>query len=164
MRFVLLIMFLFCFRISEAQKILEINYFSLFGKNKSFQFFSNSEIDYKLKGDFFYRTHKIVNMQDSMLIFDNDSAVKLDQLKAIKIRGMKLSHWILVAGLGFFIIDTGNNIANNHSTLVNQQTIVFASTCLVLGIIAKHFQDKHVQIRKNCTLRILDINFQNLNK
>ncbi len=69
---------LFCLELylGFSQKILEINYPSLFGKEKSFQFFNNSSIDYKLKGDLFYRTHKLVNMNDSILIFDNDEAVK----------------------------------------------------------------------------------------
>jgi hypothetical protein len=152
------------FKFSYSQKILELNYHSLFGKEKSFQFFNNSKLDYKLKGDVLYRTHKLVNMNDSLLIFDDDSAVKLSQLKAIKIRGAKISQWLFTAGVLFFILDTGNNIANGHTTIVNEQTVLVTSICVLSGIIVKGLQDKHVYIRKNVTIRILDTDYQNLNK
>jgi hypothetical protein len=164
MRFVFLIALSLTFKCCYSQKILELNYHSLFGKEKSFQFFNNSKLDYKLKGDLLYRTHKLVNMNDSLLIFDNDSSVKLNQLKAIKIRGTNISHWLFTAGILFFIIDTGNNIANGHTTIVNDQTVLVSTICVLSGIIVKRLQDKHVYIRKNVTIRILDTDYQNLNK
>ncbi len=148
---------------SYGQKILDINYHSFFGKSKSYQFFNNSKIDYKLKGDLFYRTHKLVNMNDSLLVFENDSIVKLKQLKAIKIRGGMFSPWLFTAGFLFFMIDTGNNIANGHTTIVNEQTIIVSSALLLTGIIVRRIQDKHVYIRKHVTIRVLDTDYQNLN-
>lgn len=148
---------------SFAQKILELNYHSFFGKSKSYQFFNNSKLDYKLKGDLFYRTHKLVNMNDSMLVFDNDSAIKISNLKAIKINGALISPWLFTAGAVFFLIDTGNNILNGHPAIVNEQTIVASSALLLSGIIVRRIQDKHVYIRKNVTIRILDTDYQNLN-
>lgn len=64
MRLVSLIALIVILKNTYAQKILEINYHSLFGKEKSFQFFNNSDLDYKLKGRFLYKTHKLVNMND----------------------------------------------------------------------------------------------------
>lgn len=161
MRFVFLIVLSLIFKFSYSQKILELNYHSLFGKEKSFQFFNNSKLDYKLKGDLLYRTRKLVNMIDSLLIFDNDSTVKLNQLKAIKIRGIMISPWLFTAGFLFFILDTGNNIANGHTTIINEQTIIVSSIFVLSGIIVKRLQDKHVYIRKNVVIRILDTNYQN---
>lgn len=164
MRYIVSILFCLKLSLGFSQKILEINYHSLFGKEKSFQFFNNSTLDYKLKGDMFYRTHKLVNMNDSMLIFDNDKTVKIKDLKAIKIRGAKISAWVFTAGALFFLIDTGNNIANGNTTIVTDQAILVGSICLAAGIIIKRIQNKHVYIRKNVVIRILDTNYQNLNK
>jgi len=158
--FILLLFAELCF----AQKILDIHYRSFFGKEKSFQFFNNSKLDYKMKGDLFYRNHKLVNMNDSLLVFDNDSFVKLSQLKCIKIRGAKISPWVFTAGTLFFIIDTGNNIANGHSEIVNEQAVLVSSIAIIAGVIIKRIQDKHIYMRKNVVLKVLDTNYQNLNK
>jgi hypothetical protein len=162
----LIISILFCLELylGFSQKILEINYPSLFGKEKSFQFFNNSSIDYKLKGDLFYRTHKLVNMNDSILIFDNDEAVKISDLKAVKIRGMMISPYFFGGGILFFLLDTGNNIGKGHPQIINEQAVLVSSICILSGIIIKRIQDKHVYIRKNVSIRILDTNYQNLNK
>lgn len=164
MRNYILLFFVFILNTSFSQKILELNYHSLFGKEKSFQFFNNSKLDYKLKGDLLYRTHKLVNMNDTLLIFDNDDVVKIRDLKAIKIRGGLFSPYFFGGGVLFFLLDTGNNIAKNHTTIVNEQAVLVSSIAIVCGIIIKRIQDKHVYIRKNVTLRILDTNYQNLNK
>ena len=164
MKQLLFIVFLLILNLGFSQKILDIHYHSLFGKDKSFQIFNNSKLDYKLKGDLIYRTHKLVNMNDSMLIFDNDYVAKISQLKAIKIKGAKICPWIFTVGALFFLIDTGNNIANGRTTVVTEQAVLVASICLVSGIIVKRIQDKHVYIRKNVTLRVIDTDYQNLNK
>lgn len=155
---------LFCFNLSIgfSQKILEINYHSLFGKEKSFQFFNNSTLDYKLKGDLIYRTHKLVNMNDSLLVFDNDDIVKIRELKAIKIRGILISPYFFGAGILFFLLDTGNNIAKGHASVVNEQAVLVCSIAVVAGVITKCIQDKHIYIRKNVTIRILDTDYQHL--
>ena len=67
------------------------------------------------------------------------------------------------AGVLFFILDTGNNIANAHTTIVNEQTVIVSSALIIAGIIVRRIQDKHVYIRKNVTIRILDTDYQNLN-
>ncbi|MES2762733.1 MAG: hypothetical protein V4677_11015 [Bacteroidota bacterium] len=140
-----------------------MHYYSLFGKEKYFQIFNNSKLDYKLKGDLLYRTHKLVNMNDSLLIFDNDSVIKLSQLKCIKIRGTRISHWLFVSGILFFMIDTGNNIVNGHTKIVNEQTVLISSVGIIAGLIVKRLQDKHIYIRKNTVLKVLDTNYENLN-
>jgi hypothetical protein len=163
MKFVCIALSLLFLKIGISQKILDVNYYSLFGKNKSFQIFNNSKFDYKLKGDLFYSTHKIVNMNDSLLVFDNDSAIKLSQLKCIRIRGTRISHWLFVSGILFFIIDTGNNIVNGHPKIVNEQTVLISTAGIIAGLIVKRIQDKHIYMRKNVILKVLDTNYENLN-
>jgi hypothetical protein len=163
MRVVIFIFVCLICKTSYSQKILELNYHSLFGKQKSFQFFNNSKLDYKLKGDLLYRTHKLVNLNDSLLIFDNDEVVRISQLKAIKIRGIMISPYFFGAGILFFLLDTGNNIGKGHANIINEQAVLVSSICILTGIILKRIQDKHVYIRKSVTIRILDTDYQNLN-
>ena len=163
MRVLIFIFLCLIFKISYCQKILELNYHSLFGKQKSFQFFNNSQLDYKLKGDLLYRTRKLVNMNDSLLIFENDEIVRISKIKVIKIRGIMLSPYFFGAGVLFFLLDTGNNIAKDHANIINEQAVLVSSICILSGIIVKRIQDKHVYIRKNITIRILDTDYQNLN-
>jgi len=164
MRLIVSILFCVNLTLGFSQKIFEINYHSLFGKEKTFQFFNNSSLDYKLKGDLLYKTDKLVNMNDSLLMFKNDVVVKINDLKAIKITGARISHWLFTAGILFFIIDTGNNLANGNAKIVNEQAVVASSILIIAGVIIKRIQDKHVYIRKNVSIRILDTNYQNLNK
>ncbi|MES2515403.1 MAG: hypothetical protein V4580_14715 [Bacteroidota bacterium] len=102
-------------------------------------------------------------MNDSLLIFDNDSVIRLSQLKCIKVRGTRFSHWVFVSGILFFVIDTGNNIVNGHAKIVNEQTVLISTAGIIAGLIVKRIQDKHIYIRKNVTLKVLDTNYENLN-
>ena len=164
MRPIVCIVLFLILKFSYSQKILELNYHSVFGKEKSYQFFNNSKIDYKLKGDLFYRTHRLVNLNDSVLVFDNDSVIKISQVKVIKIRGMNISPYFFGSSLLLFLLDTGNNIAKGHSTIVNEQTAIVCSSLILAGIIVRRIQDKHVYIRKHVTIRVLDTDYQNLTK
>ena len=151
-------------RMGVSQKILDIHYHSLFGKEKSFQFFNNSKLDYKLKGDLLYRTHKLVNMNDSLLVFDNDSVVKISQLKCIKIKGAHISPYFFGGGILFFLVDVGNSIFFGHPQIIHEQAVLVSSIAIVAGVIVKRIQDKHVYIRKNVTIRVLDTGYEGLNK
>ena len=164
MRYFLLIIVLLFLKISFSQKILDVHYHSLFGKNKSFQVFNNSKLHYKLKGDLLYRSHKLVNMNDSLLIFDNDSVVKLSQLKCIRIDGARISPYFFGGGILFFLLDVGNSIVFGHSQIIHEQAVLVSSIAIVSGIIIKRIQDKHIYIRKDVTIRVLDTGYGDLNK
>lgn len=144
------------------QKLLDLQYISFFGKHKSFQFFNNSKFSYKLKGDLFYRTHKIVNMQDSLLVLDNDSVIKLAQIKSIKIDGMMISPYFFGAGALFLMYDTGFNIIYGKPQIVNERAVLVTAICFTGGLIMKYCQDKHIRIKKSDTMRIIDNDYRNL--
>ena len=158
-----LIIFYFIIKLSYSQKTLDLNYHTVFGKEKTFQFFNNSTFYYKLKGDLFFKRNKLVNLQDSILVFEDESIIKLSQIKSIKILGGKFSPYIFGIGIGFFILDTGNNIAFNNSQIVSKGASIVLLTSIVAGLIVKRIQDKHIRINKNCTFRIIDNDFQHIN-
>ena len=75
-----------------------------------------------------------------------------------------ISPYFFGGGILFFLLDTGNNIGKGHPQIINEQAVLVSSICILSGIIIKRIQDKHVYIRKNVSIRILDTNYQNLNK
>lgn len=79
--FILLLFSELCF----SQKILEIDIVR-FNHFKSIQLHNGSYIEYKLKGELKYRINKMVNMKDSLIIFDNDSSLPISKIKVIKLR------------------------------------------------------------------------------
>ena len=168
MRFILLIIFLFCFRISEAQKILEID-ITHFNKFKKIQLFNNSYLEYKLKGQHKYRIDKMVNINDSMIVFKNDATIFISQIKVIKLRNASVlaklfRSFFFIGGSGFIILDTFNNIINSQAKIVDERALIASASLIAAGLIVKQLAIKRVHISKNKSLRVLDISFQNLNK
>jgi hypothetical protein len=155
---------MFCF----GQKILEIDIVRL-NHFKKIQLFSNSYIEYKLKGEHRYRINKMVSMKDSLVIFDNDSSIVLSNIKAIKLRNAKylyrlFSSFFYTGGVLFVGLDTFNNLINNDTPLINQTAVIASAALISAGVIVKQLSIKRIRINSRKSLRIIDINYQNLNK
>ena len=168
MRLVLILSLLFCFRISYAQKVLEID-ITHFNKFKKIQLFNNSFLEYKLKGQHKYHIDKMVDINDSMIVFKNDSTIFISQIKSIKLRNSSglaklFGSLFLIGGSGLIIIDTFNNIINSQAKIVDERALIVGASLIAAGLIIKQLAIKRVRISKNKSLRVLDINYQNLNK
>lgn len=168
MKFGLLIVLLFCFRNSDAQKILEID-ITHFNNFKKFQLFNNSFLEYKLKGQYTYHIDKMVDMNDSMIVFKNESTILISQIKCIKLRNASLlaklfGSFFLIGGSGLIIIDTFNNIINYQAKIIDERAVFIGVSLIAASLIIKQLTIKRIRISKNKSLRVLDINFQNLNK
>lgn len=153
---------IFAASMAYSQKILDVHYTSVFGKRKSFQFFNQSKFSYKLKGERHYHSHKIVNMQDSLLVFDNDTAIKLSHIKAIRIEGMMISPYFFAAGTLFLLLDTGHNIAFGRPEIINEQALLVTGICFIGGFLMNYIQNKHIRIKKSDVMRIIDNDYRNL--
>jgi hypothetical protein len=163
MKLFFIIIFSLLIQVSFSQKFLDLAYISVLGKEKNFQFFVNHEFSYRLKGKLFYHTHKLTNMQDSFLVFDNDQIIKLDQIRSVKVRSAKIDGWLYKAGFAFLALDVTNNLVFSRTPVVNQRTLIVTGAFIAAGAIVSYFQEKHIRITKNCTFRIIDIDTQNLN-
>ena len=168
MRFALLIMLLCCFRNTDAQKILEID-ISHFNKFKKVQLFNNSYLEYKLKGEHTYRIDKMVSINDSMIVFKNDSTIFISQIKSIKLRNASVlaklfGSFFLVGGTGFILLDTFNNIINRQAKIIDERAVIASASLIAASLIIKQFTIKRIRINKHHALRVLDINYQSLNK
>ncbi len=151
-----------------AQKILEIDIIR-FNHFKPIQLHNGSYIEYKLKGEFKYRVNKMVNMKDSLIVFDNDSSISLSEIKAIKLRDVNhlyrlFSRFFYTGGVMFVGLDSFNNFINKDNPLVNQTAVVASASLITVGFIIKQLSIKRVRINSRKSLRIIDTNYQNLNK
>lgn len=162
MKAVLILLILAATMPASSQKILDLHYTSVFGRNKSFQFHNNDNFCYKLKGDAFYRKHKLVNMQDSLLVFDNDAVVELGRIKAVKIEGARISPYFFGAGALFLLMDTGHGLIFGRSQVVSDQALTVLGSCVGAGLVVNYFQDKRIRIKKNAVFRIIDTDYRNL--
>lgn len=160
MRFLLMMLLLPCFT-GYSQKMLDLQYTSVFGRAKSFQFFNNSRFSYKLKGDVFYRKHKLVNMTDSLLVFDNDDVAELSEIKAVKISGALVSPYFFVAG-ALFAVDAGDGVIFGRQQVASDQALIVLGVCVAGGLIVNYFQAKHIRIKKNSVFRVIDADYRNL--
>jgi hypothetical protein len=168
MKFGFIILMLFSYEISISQKVLEID-ITHFNKFKKIQLFNNSFLEYKLKGQHKYHIDKMVDINDSMIVFKNDSSILISQIKSIKLRNASVlsklfGSLFLIGGSGFVIIDTFNNIINSQAKIVDERALIAGASLIAAGLIVKQLAIKRVRISKHKSLRVLDINFQNLNK
>ena len=168
MRWMPLILLMVFFKAGYAQKILEIdiirgNHF------KKIQLFNGSYIEYKVKGEHRFRINKMVNMKDSLIIFDNDSSVVLSNIKSIKLRDANylyrlFSSFFYTGGVMFVGLDTFNNLINNDTPTVNQTAVLASAALISAGFIVKQLSIKRIRINRHKSLRIIDTDYQNLNK
>jgi hypothetical protein len=166
MRFALLILLLGCFRNSVAQKILEID-ISHFNKFKKVQLFNNSYLEYKLKGEHIYRIDKMVAINDSMIVFKNDSTIFISQIKSIKLRNASalaklFGSFFLVGGTVFVLLDTFNNIINRQPKIIDERAVIASASLIAASLIIKQLTIKRIRINTHHSLRVLDIDYQNL--
>ncbi len=163
MKFVF-IFFLFLFvKISFSQKVLNLTYNNIFGKEKTFEFFPNLEFSYKLKGDLFCKTKTIANMKDSALIFTDGTIIQIKKIKGVRIEGAHLSRYALGAAFAFVGLDIANNLIFSRTPVVNERALKVGAIFIAVGLVLKYVQDKHIHIRKSSTFRVFDPDYEHLN-
>lgn len=159
----LVFIFLLFAEISFSQKVLDMNYYSIFGKEKTFQFFPRREFSYKLKGQLFCRTKTLANMTDSLLIFNDETIIRIDQIKGIKIKGGNFSQYLYGAAVLFPVLDIANNVAFDRRPIINERALYVGGIFLAVAVVVNYIQDKHIHIRKNTTFRVFDPDYEHLN-
>lgn len=151
-----------------AQKTLQILKIKP-GSFKKYELFCGSKLVYKLKGDHFYRHQTIANMNDSIILFENDSLIQLSELKVIKLKvGNHLMGTFAEGCLKGAVLWPALNFANNiilESAFQLDPRALYISSGFALGfIIFKELSVKRIRMNKNVTLKVLDLNFQKLNE
>jgi hypothetical protein len=163
MRLGIVILLIFSFN-CYSQKTLNIYYRSIFGKQKVFQFFNNHVFYYKCKGKTTYQANKIVNMNDSLVLFDNNTCIKYSDIKAVKVPGIKLNYIFYNSALGFLESEIFYHYMVNTSKVVTEQGAIVTAVLVVGGVVASFIQDKHIKIKKSTLIKFVDSDFQNINR
>ncbi len=106
-------------------------------------------------------------MGDSTIVFDDNREVKLSELKCVRFKKNNIlisafQKRFIIAGIGFFILDTGNNLILDRTNVVNKKAVIISAALFATGLLLKRFEYKKVRIGKNKTLRIATCNYQNL--
>jgi hypothetical protein len=139
-----------------------------FGSTKIHDIMINERLEYKLKGDLFFRKSRIINMSDSTLLFENYTEANLKQLKAISWH--RHNHLIapfqfvfLVGGIGFLPLNTLNNLITDTKPVYNEKATYVSIALIATSLLIKRLGVKRVQINKHKVLKVITIDFKNLN-
>lgn len=146
-----------------SQKVLDLTYHNIIGKEKTFQFFNNRDFSYRLKGHLICKTKIISNMSDSMLAFTDGTIIKINRIKHIRIKSANFSHYFWKAGILFMSLDVANNLLFDRTPIINERAAMISGIFVVSSCVVHYLQDKHIRIRKNSTFRVFDNDFENLN-
>ena len=163
----LLLILNICSNFSFSQETLQIM-FTRLGVFKKYTIHTTEILEYKLKGQRKFKEGKIVAMQDSTILFENDEEIKLSHLKCVRFK--KNNHLInafqqafIIAGFGFITIDTFNNLIFERPEVLNKKAVLISAALLATSVLLKRMSYKKVRITKNKILRIVNFNYQNLN-
>jgi len=163
----LLIVFASIVTSSVAQKNLQITKFS-FKKQKIHRVFVGERLVYKLKGDVFWKKGMIVNLQDSMVIFADDTHAKLNEFKKFRLfknvhLAQTVQHFFIGLGFGFFPLNTFNQIITNHEPILSPTAAIISVGLLGSSLIFRELNFKRIRVNKRTVLLITETGFQNLN-
>jgi hypothetical protein len=168
LRIYILILVGLAFQLHPQSSSLHVTY-ERFGKLKRFEVFTYETLEYKLKGDLFYRKNKIVNMRDSFIVFSNDSVLRLDQIKGIRLNKniaevKQLRKFFIALGIAFFSLNTVNNIITDSPPIVDGVAASVSAGLITVSFLIKQLEIKRIRITKNKTLKVVSINYQDLNE
>lgn len=102
-------------------------------------------------------------MTDSLIIFTDESIIRIDKIKGIKIKGGNFSNYLFGAATLFPFLDIVNNVAFDRRPLVNERALKVGGIILAAGLVVNYIQDKHIHIRKSTTFRVFDPDYEHLN-
>ncbi|WP_317897228.1 hypothetical protein [Aurantibacillus circumpalustris] len=140
-----------------------------FNNPKSYDIFINEVLEYKLKGQFIFHKAKLIAMSDSTLVFANDIEVKWNQLKALRVNKnnhlvSSVSFIFIAGGVVFFSLNTINNIIIGDQPALDAKAAYISAALVVTGYLIKQLEKKQLRIKESTYLKVLTINYQDLNK
>lgn len=151
-----------------AQKSLELTSVGIFGRLNIVRIPNYSVFEYKAKGENKYRNNKIVNLQDTVIVFEDGNNIFLREIKRVKLRSDNrliavFSTLFIMGGVAFITVNTINNLIVPTEPVVNEQALLISAGLVGAGVILKQTGIKRVKINERNSLRIINIDFGNLN-
>ncbi len=155
----LVFLFLFCISwIGYAQDYLVLE---KMGTKKRYEYFPNDKITIQVTGEDSFRKEEIVNLTDSSIVFAS-GVVLLKNIYRVKppITGWMVATGgtLVVAGVGYYIIDTFNQVIVAGNTYSTDDGVLRTSIILTgIGASLIFLSSKKVKLNKNWRVRIVDI-------
>lgn len=142
--------------------------YSRLGSTKNFDILTNETMEYKLKKDLLYQKKKIVSMQDSMIQFSDNTEIKLNEIKALRLRKnvhlVNTFQFLFFGGaVGFIGLNTLNNVITDTSPVFNEKAVYISAGLLAVGLLVRELGLKRVRMTENKSLKIISVDFQHLN-
>ena len=152
-------MILFCsFSICLAQDYLVLE---KMGTKKRYEYFPNDQITFQVTGEDSFRKDEIVTLTDSSIVFST-GVVLLKEIYRVK---PPVTSWMMVtggtlvvAGVGYYLIDTFNQVIVSGNKYSNDENVLRTSIILTgTGASMILLSSKKVKLNKNWRVRTVDI-------
>ncbi len=161
--FVLLLLFFCCLAPAFSQKALQV-LITRGNGFKKYEVFKDDDLTYKAKGRLFYRTARITNMNDSVLLLNDSVVLLLREIKKIKLNNRAhiletLTGAAFIGGTGYLILNGANNLILNNVWRIDARAGIVASSFLGTALILKQIGYKRVKIRRGVTLRVIQTSY-----
>ncbi|PBQ34326.1 hypothetical protein CNR22_21965 [Sphingobacteriaceae bacterium] len=152
---------------AQSQSLLRVTYMR-FGSPKIIDVLNTEMLEFKLKGEHHFNKDKIIKLQDSTILFENYTEVKLDQIKALRLRKHNplittFQTIFFMVGVGFVTLNTVNNVITDTSPVFNEKAAYISAALLATGFLIREIGIVRVKMTKNKNIKIINIDFQHLN-
>jgi hypothetical protein len=153
---------------SKAQSFLRVIQ-PMPASNKTYELYVSDAIEYKLKGEHKFKRDRILNINDSLLLLEKDSIIKIAQIKAFRFRRSDhllgtLNAVCFIGGAGYMGLNVINNGLLNNTLALDKRALYIGAGFITAGIILTLVRTKHVRIRKNTSLKVLPVSNKDLGR
>lgn len=159
----ILILFLPIFLITtvcDAQKFLVLDSYRLIGF-KRIRYTEGDEISFRMNDYKKKYTGEIYGINDSTIRLKGmDVPIKMIDV-VYRERGNFLtksfSKVFIWAGLGFIIVDTGNNLITKRENVIEERAVVAGGSLMLLGLTMKILSIKKYKLGNRNSLKVIDV-------
>jgi hypothetical protein len=159
--FLTILITVFCFNYSSAQKILVLDVYHVTGNMKRIRFYQKDKLSFRLHESRKFFTHVITFIGDSSIVLDGNWILPISEIEKIKVDGSNhlvhtLSRFLIDCGIGFFVLDSFNSLTNGDE-LFKPQVIEESAGLIISGLILKCLPVRKYKMNPRRVLKIIDV-------
>ena len=146
----------------EAQKYLVLDSYRLLGFKRvryaegDLISFRLNDFKTKYSGEILAINDSVIHLKGMDVPIKTISVVYREKGNFLTKSFSKVFMW---SGLGFIILDTGNNLLSKRSTVVEDRALVAGGSLIGLGLTMKLLSIKKYKIGNKHTLKVIDVTF-----
>lgn len=166
-RFIFIILVSLSFSVS-GQKALQIIK-TRFGKCKIYEVYCGEYVTLKLKGQNFYKSYRLDNLNDSLLLCDESVFIPIKDIKLVKLNNT--SHLVktlslagLITSIGYPSLNLTNNLLLLETLQIDRRAIIVSGISFGVFLFLKEIGYKRLRIGSHVIIKVSNLNFRNLNQ